>query len=109
MFLFLITLGAGLIRAWSGKLIGIALACIVVFTVIGAVRLSKRAEKDADRARVAMAHAQIQGFMGALGAYKMDNGNFPTTEQGLQALRVKPPYATQWNGPYMLSEIPIDP
>jgi len=41
--------------------------------------------------------------------YKLDNGNFPTTEQGLAALRVKPADATQWNGPYMPQEIPKDP
>ena len=44
----------------------------------------------ADAARVTAAHAQINGFMTALGAYKLDTSTFPTTEQGLQALRVKP-------------------
>ena len=47
--------------------------------------------------------------MTALGTYKLDTGIFPTTEQGLQALRVKPADATQWNGPYMPQDIPKDP
>ena len=34
--------------------------------------------------------AQINNFMTALGTYKLDTGIFPTTEQGLQALRAKP-------------------
>ena len=47
--------------------------------------------------------------MTALGTYKLDTGTFPTTEQGLQALRVKPEDVTQWNGPYMPQDIPKDP
>ena len=44
-----------------------------------------------------------------LGMYKLDTGNFPTTEQGLQALRVKPEDVEQWQGPYSNQDIPIDP
>ncbi len=47
--------------------------------------------------------------MTALGTYKLDTGTFPTTEQGLQALRVKPADVNQWNGPYMPKDIPKDP
>jgi len=47
--------------------------------------------------------------MTALGTYKLDTGTFPTTEQGLQALRDKPADANQWAGPYLPQEIPIDP
>jgi general secretion pathway protein G len=41
--------------------------------------------------------------------YKLDTGTFPTTEQGLEALRVKPADAGQWAGPYMPQDIPKDP
>ena len=47
----------------------------------------------------------------ALKLYELDNGNFPTTSQGLEALLVKPstsPLAPNWNGPYIERE-PIDP
>ena len=46
--------------------------------------------QQSDKARVTAARAQINSFMTALGAYKLDTGMFPTTEQGLQALRVRP-------------------
>ena len=46
------------------------------------------------------ARADITGLKNALGTYKLDNGNFPTTEQGLRALRVKPADAPKWVGPY---------
>jgi general secretion pathway protein G len=65
--------------------------------------------RSADKARVTAARNQIENLMTALGTYKLDTGLFPTTEQGLQALRVKPADSTMWNGPYMDKEIPKDP
>src|SRR5258708_3229693 len=65
--------------------------------------------KRADDAKRTAARAQIGNFTGALGLYKLDTGTFPSTEMGLQALRVKPEVATQWAGPYMPQDIPLDP
>jgi general secretion pathway protein G len=62
-----------------------------------------------DVARRTAAHAQINAFMTALGAYKLDTGTFPPTEQGLQALRVKPENMPQWAGPYLPQDVPMDP
>lgn len=63
----------------------------------------------ADEAKRVAARSQINAFMTALGAYKLDTGVFPPTEQGLQALRVRPENMPQWNGPYMPKDIPLDP
>ena len=66
---------------------------LVVVAIIGAVRRAGRTQpclKTATRPEVTAARAQIDNFMTALGTYKLDTGTFPTTEQGLQALRVKP-------------------
>ena len=65
--------------------------------------------RTTDTAKITAARTQIESFTNALGQYKLDTGTFPTTEQGLQALRVKPQDATQWAGPYMTKEIPKDP
>jgi general secretion pathway protein G len=65
--------------------------------------------KKSDAARVTAARAQIHNFETALGAYKLDTGVFPTTEQGLHALREKPADLNQWAGPYMPQDIPKDP
>jgi general secretion pathway protein G len=65
--------------------------------------------KRADAARVTAARAQINGFMTALGAYKLDTSQWPSTEQGLQALRVRPQGIPNWNGPYLPQEVPKDP
>ena len=84
---------------------------LVVVTIIAlfAALVAPRMLKKSDVARVTAARAQINSFMTALGTYKLDTGTFPTTEQGLQALRDKPADANQWAGPYLPQEIPIDP
>jgi general secretion pathway protein G len=84
---------------------------LVVVTIIAlfAALVAPRMLRKTDTARVTAARAQINAFMTALGAYKLDTGIFPTTEQGLQALRVAPPGVNQWQGPYLPQEIPVDP
>jgi len=84
---------------------------LVVVTIIGlfVALVGPSLWKKADAAKVTAARTQMQSFMTALGTYKLDTGNFPSTEQGLQALRVKPQDLNQWNGPYLEKEIPKDP
>lgn len=58
------------------------------------------------------AQAQIRLFKGALDNYALDMGSFPSTEQGLIALREKPAdveNADKWGGPYLDGELPKDP
>lgn len=84
---------------------------LVVVTIIAlfAALVAPSMLKKSDKARVTATKAQINGFMTALGTYKLDTGTFPTTEQGLQALRLKPQGAAQWQGPYLPKDIPNDP
>jgi general secretion pathway protein G len=65
--------------------------------------------KKAGEAKRTAARANISTFMQALGLYKLDIGTYPATEQGLQALRVKPEDSAQWAGPYLKSDVPLDP
>lgn len=63
-------------------------------------------------AKTSTAQTQIELFSVALDNYRLDNGRYPTTEQGLQALREKPvsePAPYNWRGPYLQKEIPLDP
>ncbi len=84
---------------------------MVVVTIIAlfAALVLPRMLGQADRARKTAARAQINAYMTALGSYKLDTGLFPTTEQGLQALRTKPENVTNWQGPYLLKDIEMDP
>ena len=84
---------------------------LVVVTIIGlfVALVGPKLWSNVDKAKITAARAQIQNFGAALGTYKLDNGDFPNTEQGLQALRARPADATQWNGPYMPLDVPKDP
>jgi general secretion pathway protein G len=84
---------------------------LVVVTIIAlfAALVAPRMLQKSDTARITAARAQINSFMTALGAYKLDTGLYPTTEQGLDALRVKPENVNQWQGPYLPQDIPVDP
>ncbi|MBU0700227.1 type II secretion system major pseudopilin GspG [bacterium] len=63
-------------------------------------------------AKEVRARADIAGIEVALDLYEMDNDVYPTTEQGLSALRVKPttpPVPKNWKCPYLKKKLPIDP
>lgn len=87
----------------------IEMLVVVAIIALFAALVGPSLFKKADAARNTAARAQINLFMTALGAYKLDTGLFPTTEQGLNALRLKPQGVNQWQGPYMPKEIPVDP
>jgi len=84
---------------------------MVVVTIIAlfAALVLPKMMHQAERARNTAAHAQINAYLTALGSYKLDTGVFPTTEQGLQALRQKPEGVENWQGPYLQKEIENDP
>lgn len=60
-------------------------------------------------AKESVARAQIENFMTALDSYFVDTGRFPSAQQGLQALRLRPENEAHWHGPYLKKEIPSDP
>ncbi len=83
----------------------VVVTIIALFAAIVAPKLLGRA----DAAKVTAARSQMQQFSTALGMYKLDTSTFPTTEMGLNALRVRPEGLTQWNGPYLPQDVPNDP
>jgi general secretion pathway protein G len=63
-------------------------------------------------ARRNAAKSQIQILALALDAYRLDNDAFPSTEQGLDALRAPPAAGdppSNWRGPYLRQTVPLDP
>ena len=84
---------------------------LVVVTIIAlfAAVVGPKLLGRADEAKKVAARQQIQMFSQALGMYKLDTGQFPSSEQGLTALREKPANVNQWNGPYLQTDIPTDP
>ncbi|MDD5438958.1 MAG: type II secretion system major pseudopilin GspG [Candidatus Omnitrophica bacterium] len=84
-------------------LVEIMLVVVIIATIAGMVlpRLSGRS----DQAKVAATQVDIESNIAtALKLFELDNGFFPTTDQGLEALIVKPtmsPLPKNWNGPYL--------
>ena len=60
-------------------------------------------------AKTKTAGIQIKDLEQALEMYKLDVGRFPSSQEGLVALVNKPANASGWNGPYLKSDVPLDP
>ena len=87
---------------------------LVVIIVIGLLAglVGPRILGRVSEAKTATARTQIELLGLALDNYRLDNGGYPTTEQGLAALQEKPsrePVAANWRGPYLRKAIPTDP
>jgi len=86
---------------------------LVVITILGilAALIVPRVMDRPDQARATAARADIAAIVGALKLYKLDNGTYPTTDQGLVALVKKPDRGEiprNWTKPY-LDKLPMDP
>ena len=65
-----------------------------------------------DQARVTVAKTDLRTISAALKVYRLDNGDYPTTGQGLAALvdrPTTPPLAGNWSEEGYLPEVPVDP
>lgn len=87
------------------------LELLVVVAIIGllAAYVGPKYFSQVGKSEQSLAKAQIDAFSKAIDTYRLDVGSFPSTEEGLNALRQKPASATTWNGPYLAKEVPIDP
>ena len=87
---------------------------LVVITIIGilAALIVPRIMDRPDQARVTAARADIAAIMGALKLYKLDNGAYPSSDQGLAALVKKPDRGDiprNWKPGGYLEKLPQDP
>lgn len=90
------------------------LELIVVIIVLGLLAglVAPQIFGRVGEARDVTAKTQMSLIGTALDNYKLDNGSYPTSEQGLKALREKPvagPPAANWRGPYLRKDVPLDP
>ncbi len=84
---------------------------LVVLAILGLLMslVGPRVLNQLGGAKTKTAALQIKDLEQALEMYKLDVGRFPSTSEGLSALVEKPSSATGWNGPYLKSEVPLDP
>jgi general secretion pathway protein G len=53
------------------------------------------------RAKTDAARIQVQNIASILDLYRLENGRYPSEQEGLDALLEPPPDAPRWNGPYV--------
>src|ERR1700722_19291814 len=87
---------------------------IVVIAIIAtlAAVVAPAVFRNVGDAKTSAAKSQIEVFALALNAYRLDNDVFPTTDQGLVALRTLPATGDlprNWRGPYLSKVVPLDP
>ncbi len=87
---------------------------IVVVVIIGllAAMVAPRVMKRTDDAKLVRVANDIRAIEASLNLYKLDNFNYPSTDQGLQALVTKPngnPEAKNWKQGGYLRSLPRDP
>lgn len=85
---------------------------LVVIAIIGLIvsLVGPRVLSYLSDSKVKAAKMQIDGFASALDLFYLDNGRYPTTNEGLVALAQRPNGAASWNGPYLRTgNVPNDP
>mgnify|MGYP001614465631 CR=1 FL=1 len=84
---------------------------LVVMVIIGllAALVVPRFIRQEEKAKVKAAQAQIELLGTALDTFRLDVGRYPTTQEGLEALRRQGGGVQKWDGPYLKKEVPLDP
>ncbi len=84
---------------------------LVVMIILGllAALVGPKIFSRVPKAKQNAAKTQVEMFGQALELFRLDVGRYPSTSEGLQALRVNPGGTENWDGPYIAKEIPKDP
>ena len=84
---------------------------MVVMVIIGLLMalVGPRFIRQAEVAKVKAARAQIELLGTALDTFRLDVGRYPSSQEGLAALRQRPFGTDRWDGPYLKKDVPKDP
>jgi general secretion pathway protein G len=99
------------VRGQRGFTLLEVMVVVVILGILAALVVPKIISRP-DEARVIAAKQDIASLMQALKLYRLDNQRYPTTEQGLQALLVKPtgaPIPPNWKPGGYVERLPRDP
>ncbi len=79
------------------------LELVIVLALIGGLlaMVGPRIFSNLQRANSEKAKIQLEQIGGALELYKLDNGRYPSSSEGLDALLKATSGAANWNGPYL--------
>src|SRR5579862_7165941 len=84
---------------------------VVILGILAAIIVPKIMSRP-EQARIVKVKQDILAIQSALDLYKLDNGMYPTTDQGLNALVTKPtssPIPQNWKNEGYLQQLPVDP
>lgn len=84
---------------------------VVILGILAAIVVPKIMSRP-EQARIVKVKQDILAIQSALDLYKLDNGFYPSTDQGLQALVTKPtsdPIPNNWKSDGYLHQVPQDP
>lgn len=85
---------------------------MVVLAILGLLAglVGPQVMKHLDESKSRAARLQVEDLAAALDLYRLENGRYPTEEQGLLALIEAPSGTATWNGPYLRKRrLPMDP
>lgn len=84
---------------------------LVVLVIIGllATLVAPNFIGQSDKAKPKTARIQLENLRNSLDMFQLDVGRYPTTNEGLEALRNRPGSVPRWSGPYLRDELPLDP
>ena len=83
------------------------LLVLVIIAVLAAVVVPKLVGRTED-AKIKATKGSLSNIKTALEAFEVDNGRFPSTSEGLNALLIQPSGLTNWRGPYVDKHIQAD-
>jgi general secretion pathway protein G len=98
-------------RARGGFTLIELIVVVAIIATLAAV-IAPAIFRNVGDSKTAAAKSQIELFAMALGSYRLDNDVFPSTEQGLEALRTAPTTGDpprRWRGPYVSKVLAPDP
>src|SRR5204863_6083442 len=87
----------------------IELLVVMVIIALFATIVGSRVGRSVGKAKTVAAKSQISEYESALEQFKLEVGRYPSNEEGLQALRMWPASAPNWDGPYLKKEVEPDP
>ena len=84
---------------------------VVIMAILAAIVVPRIIDRP-DQAKIVAAKQDILAIQNAMDLYKLDNGVYPTTAQGIKALVTKPttsPIPQNWQAGGYLKSMPVDP
>jgi general secretion pathway protein G len=84
------------------------LVVILILAVLAAMIVPRLVGRGED-AKVTAAKSDLSAIGRLLETFRIDTGRYPTTEEGLGALRTQPSDLENWKGPYTTKEVELDP